>query len=120
MKKFLITWGNTNVILSEKSIKENYTHDTIMSLLKDITCNLYVYTGILKCYQHINSVSLLVAGFGWYFTFLFVPFALFELEITIMSMRCFYKNNKVKVFYVYIHNLDIHKTHIRTDIHTYT
>lgn len=30
-KKFLITWGNTNVILNRKSIKENYTqYDVII------------------------------------------------------------------------------------------
>ena len=54
------------------------------------------------------------------FTLLFVPFALFELEGTMRSVHCFYRNNKVKVFYIYIHNLDIHKTNIDTDIHTYT
>lgn len=53
-------------------------------------------------------------------TLLFVPFALFELEVTMRSMHCFYKNNKVKVFYIYIHNLDTHKTNIDTDTHTYT
>jgi len=37
------------------------------------------------------------------FTLLFEPFALFELEVTMMSMHCFYKNNKVKVFtFIYI------------------
>lgn len=50
----------------------------------------------------------------------YITFALFELELTVMSMYHFYKNNKVKVIFAYIHNLDIHKTNIHTDIHTHT
>lgn len=56
MKKFLVTWGNTNVVLNKKYIKLHTQYDIIV---KRYMQNLYVYTDIWKCLQYINSVSLL-------------------------------------------------------------
>lgn len=55
MKKFLVTWGNTNVVLNRKYIK--YTQYDLI-IVKRYMQNLYVYTNIWKCHQYINSVSL--------------------------------------------------------------
>lgn len=53
--------------ISEKKRKLYTQYDHIIT--KRQMCNLYVCTGILKCCQHINSVSLLVVGFEWYLLF---------------------------------------------------
>lgn len=125
IKKFLITWGYTNVTLNRKRIKFYTQYDLI--IVKRYMHSLYVLLVFWKCHQYINSVSLLVVGFGGYFTFFFVLFASFVLELLIASMHSIIFINTIRLkysmfiwTYIYGFNLDIHKTTIHTDRHTYT
>lgn len=76
--------------LNEEYKRKLHAQYIIILLWKD-TYTVYMCS-LVFWKSHINSVLLLVVGFGWKFTFFFVPFASFELDLFIMSMHHFHKN----------------------------